>query len=72
MGKKTKGGGNLGRQLIKDRFGHTPRRKVDNDTMVRNTQSYTYVYVFRNLIFYTHPYYSYTQLSCRTDTTGVA
>lgn len=48
MGKKTKGGGNLGRQLIKDRFGHTPRRKVDNDTMVRNLQTHTYVYVFCN------------------------
>lgn len=35
MGKKNKGATpNLGRQLIKDRFGHTPRRKVDNDTMV--------------------------------------
>jgi len=37
MGKKNNGGAsNLGRQLIKDRFGHTPRRKVDNDTMVRS------------------------------------
>lgn len=36
MGKKNKAGTNLGRQLIKDRFGHTPRRKVDNDTMVRS------------------------------------
>lgn len=34
MSKKNKGGSNLGRTLIKDRFGHTPRRKVDNDTMV--------------------------------------
>jgi len=41
MGKKTKGGSNLGRQIIKDRFGHTPRRKVDNDTMVRSKQHKT-------------------------------
>ncbi|XP_017116122.1 large subunit GTPase 1 homolog [Drosophila elegans] len=39
MGKKNKGGApNLGRQLIKDRFGHTPRRKVDNDTMLHTTE----------------------------------
>ncbi|KAH8289659.1 hypothetical protein KR054_008632 [Drosophila jambulina] len=39
MGKKTKGASsNLGRQLIKDRFGHTPRRKVDNDTMLHTTE----------------------------------
>ncbi|KAH8273434.1 hypothetical protein KR018_000601 [Drosophila ironensis] len=38
-GKKNKGGApNLGRQLIKDRFGHTPRRKVDNDTMLHTTE----------------------------------
>lgn len=34
MSKKNKGGSNLGRTLIKDRFGHTARRKVDNDSMV--------------------------------------
>lgn len=39
MGKKNKGGApNLGRQLIKDRFGHTQRRKVDNDTMLHTTE----------------------------------
>ncbi|XP_016980136.1 large subunit GTPase 1 homolog [Drosophila rhopaloa] len=39
MGKKNKGAApNLGRQLIKDRFGHTPRRKVDNDTMLHTTE----------------------------------
>ncbi|XP_017870472.1 PREDICTED: large subunit GTPase 1 homolog isoform X2 [Drosophila arizonae] len=38
MGKKNKAGTNLGRQLIKDRFGHTPRRKVDNDTMLHTTE----------------------------------
>ncbi|EDW65314.1 large subunit GTPase 1 homolog [Drosophila virilis] len=38
MGKKNKDGTNLGRQLIKDRFGHTPRRKVDNDTMLHTTE----------------------------------
>ncbi|XP_039500792.1 large subunit GTPase 1 homolog [Drosophila santomea] len=39
MGKKNKGATpNLGRQLIKDRFGHTPRRKVDNDTMLHTTE----------------------------------
>ncbi|XP_017034938.1 large subunit GTPase 1 homolog [Drosophila kikkawai] len=39
MGKKNKGSTpNLGRQLIKDRFGHTPRRKVDNDTMLHTTE----------------------------------
>ncbi|EDW00418.1 large subunit GTPase 1 homolog [Drosophila grimshawi] len=38
MGKKNKSGTNLGRQLIKDRFGHTPRRKVDNDTMLHTTE----------------------------------
>ncbi|XP_017054910.1 large subunit GTPase 1 homolog [Drosophila ficusphila] len=39
MGKKSKGAAsNLGRQLIKDRFGHTPRRKVDNDTMLHTTE----------------------------------
>ncbi|KAH8331875.1 hypothetical protein KR067_000208 [Drosophila pandora] len=39
MGKKNKGTTpNLGRQLIKDRFGHTPRRKVDNDTMLHTTE----------------------------------
>ncbi|XP_017086755.1 large subunit GTPase 1 homolog [Drosophila eugracilis] len=38
MGKKNKGATpNLGRQLIKDRFGHTPRRKVD-DTMLHTTE----------------------------------
>ncbi|XP_030379489.1 large subunit GTPase 1 homolog [Scaptodrosophila lebanonensis] len=35
MGKKNK---DLGRQLIKDRFGHTPRRKVDNETMLHTTE----------------------------------
>lgn len=34
MSKKSKAGNSLGRTLIKDRFGHTPRRKVDNDSMV--------------------------------------
>ncbi|XP_016947943.1 large subunit GTPase 1 homolog [Drosophila biarmipes] len=39
MGKKNNGGAsNLGRQLIKDRFGHTARRKVDNDTMLHTTE----------------------------------
>ncbi|ALC48216.1 ns3 [Drosophila busckii] len=38
MGKKSKGGANLGRQLIKDRFGSTQRRKVDNDTMLHTTE----------------------------------
>ncbi|EDV45479.1 large subunit GTPase 1 homolog [Drosophila erecta] len=39
MGKKNKGAApNLGRQLIKDRFGHTQRRKVDNDTMLHTTE----------------------------------
>ncbi|KAH8419798.1 hypothetical protein KR009_002692 [Drosophila setifemur] len=39
MGKKNKGSApNLGRQLIKDRFGHTQRRKVDNDTMLHTTE----------------------------------
>uniref|UniRef100_A0A1I8P9X9 Large subunit GTPase 1 homolog n=1 Tax=Stomoxys calcitrans TaxID=35570 RepID=A0A1I8P9X9_STOCA len=38
MSKKNKGGSNLGRTLIKDRFGHTPRRKVDNDTMLHTTE----------------------------------
>ncbi|EDW82654.1 uncharacterized protein Dwil_GK10107 [Drosophila willistoni] len=39
MSKKNKAGAsNLGRQLIKDRFGHTPRRKVDNDTMLHTTE----------------------------------
>lgn len=34
MGKKNKANA-LGRSLIKDRFGHTPRRTVgDNETMV--------------------------------------
>lgn len=69
MGKKTKGGGNLGRQLIKDRFGHTPRRKVDNDTMVRNIRCYhLFIYTISKLTF---PYFvSCTQLSYRMDTTG--
>lgn len=34
MSKKGKGNSSLGRTLIKDRFGHTNRRKVDNDSMV--------------------------------------
>ncbi|XP_023298222.2 large subunit GTPase 1 homolog [Lucilia cuprina] len=38
MSKKGKGGNNLGRTLIKDRFGHTPRRKVDNDSMLHTTE----------------------------------
>ncbi|XP_005190014.1 large subunit GTPase 1 homolog [Musca domestica] len=38
MSKKSKGGSNLGRTLIKDRFGHTPRRKVDNDSMLHTTE----------------------------------
>ncbi|BFG00229.1 large subunit GTPase 1 homolog [Drosophila madeirensis] len=39
MGKKNKGSTpNLGRTLIKDRFGHTQRRKVDNDTMLHTTE----------------------------------
>lgn len=35
MSKKSKASNSLGRTLIKDRFGHAPRRKVDNDSMVR-------------------------------------
>lgn len=70
MGKKTKGGGNLGRQLIKDRFGHTPRRKVDNDTMVRNIRCYhLFIYTISKLTFLY--FFSCTQLSYRMDTTGV-
>lgn len=33
MGKKSKGG-NLGRALIRDRFGQGHRRTVDNNSMV--------------------------------------
>lgn len=33
MSKKSKGS-NLGRALIRDRFGHRGRRTVDNDSMV--------------------------------------
>ena len=38
MSKKGKSNNSLGRTLIKDRFGHTPRRKVDNDSMVSGTK----------------------------------
>lgn len=38
MSKKGKSNSSLGRTLIKDRFGHTPRRKVDNDSMVSSTE----------------------------------
>lgn len=34
MNKKHKANNSLGRELIKNRFGHTQRRKVDNDSMV--------------------------------------
>ncbi|KAH8291566.1 hypothetical protein KR018_000845 [Drosophila ironensis] len=38
-GKKNKGSAsNLGRQCIMDRFGHTPRRMVDNDSMLHTTE----------------------------------
>lgn len=37
MGKKGKAN-TLGRALIKDRFGHTPRRTVDNDSMLHTTE----------------------------------
>ncbi|XP_037936015.1 large subunit GTPase 1 homolog isoform X2 [Teleopsis dalmanni] len=38
MSKKGKGSSNLGRSLIKDRFGHANRKKVDNDTMLHTTE----------------------------------
>ncbi|XP_067636501.1 large subunit GTPase 1 homolog isoform X1 [Eurosta solidaginis] len=39
MSKKSKTkSGNLGRALIKNRFGHQFRRKVDNDTMLHTTE----------------------------------
>lgn len=72
MGKKNKAGTNLGRQLIKDRFGHTPRRKVDNDTMVRS--KFRYPMQLTNFI-YMHMYIftrSCTQQSCRMVMIGAA
>lgn len=35
MPKKTQAAKGLGRSLIKDRFGHSKKRTVDNGTMVR-------------------------------------
>lgn len=49
MSKKGKGGSSLGRTLIKDRFGHTPRRKVDNDSMVRRKTFFFSYRVIKNL-----------------------
>uniref|UniRef100_A0A1B0FGV9 Large subunit GTPase 1 homolog n=1 Tax=Glossina morsitans morsitans TaxID=37546 RepID=A0A1B0FGV9_GLOMM len=38
MNKKHKANNSLGRELIKNRFGHTQRRKVDNDSMLHTTE----------------------------------
>lgn len=38
MGRKNNKSNVLGRTLIKDRFGHHPRRKVDNDSMLHTTE----------------------------------
>lgn len=40
MGKKTKAS-NLGRSLIRDRFGQGHRRTVDNNSMVRIIHAFT-------------------------------
>lgn len=37
MSKRSKANKSLGRILIKDRFGHQNRRRVNNDSMVRHS-----------------------------------